>query len=88
MDVRMSVIERLDPAGRVAIWDYLEVLAVLAVVTVGGVFARLNYHALGYIFILAIIAVSLRVRRWPSVFAAVVGSLSWDFVFVPPKFSF
>ncbi len=88
MDVRMSVIDRLDPAGRVAIWDYLEVLAVLAVVTVGGVFARLNYHALGYIFILAIIAVSLRVRRWPSVFAAVVGSLSWDFVFVPPKFSF
>lgn len=86
--MNMRAWKRADPSTRGALWDYLEVIAVLAVVTVGGVFARLNYHALGYIFLLAIIAVSLRVRRWPAVFGAVVGSLSWDFVFVPPKFSF
>ena len=30
-------------------WDYVEVLAVIAVVTVGGWFTPLNYHAFGYI---------------------------------------
>lgn len=84
----MLSLKRFDSASRGVLWDYLEVLAVVAVVTVGGWFAGLSYHALGYIFLLAIIAVSLRVRRWPAVFGAVVGSLAWDFVFVPPRLSF
>jgi two-component system sensor histidine kinase KdpD len=84
----MATFQKLESAGRGVLGDCLEALGVLAVVTVFGVFAGLNYHTLGYIFLLAIIAVSMRVRRWPAIFAAVVGSLSWDFVFVPPRFSF
>jgi two-component system sensor histidine kinase KdpD len=75
-------------SGRSVIWDYAEVLALLAFITIGGWFTPLNYHALGYIFLLAIIAVSLRIRRWPALFGAFVGSLAWNFFFVPPRLSF
>ena len=33
------------------------------------------------------IALSLRVGRWPVLFAAVVSALAWDFFFVSPRMS-
>jgi K+-sensing histidine kinase KdpD len=69
-------------------WDYVEVLAVIAVVTVGGWFTPLNYHAFGYIYLLAVIALSLRLSRWPVLVGAVVSGVAWNFVFVPPRLSF
>ncbi len=69
-------------------WDYIEVLAVIAVVTVGGWFTPLNYHAFGYIYLLAVIALSLRISRWPVLVGAVVSGVAWNFVFVPPRLSF
>lgn len=84
----MPRLQKFGAAGRSALWDYAEVLVVLAVVTVGGWFMPLNYHALGYIYLLAVIAVSLRIRRWAALVGAVVSSLAWNFVFVPPRLSF
>jgi two-component system sensor histidine kinase KdpD len=43
---------------------------------------------MGYVYLLAGIALSLQVRRWPALVAAVLNSLAWDFFFVPPRLSF
>src|SRR5271165_2370338 len=84
----MACVQTASTAGRRIIWDYFEVLGVIAAVTVCGWFSPLNYHALGYIFLLVIIAVSLLVSRWPALIGAIVGSLAWNFFFVPPRLSF
>ncbi len=54
----------------------------------GGWFTPLNYHAFGYIYLIAVIALSLRLSRWPVLVAAVVSGVTWNFVFVPPRLSF
>jgi len=43
---------------------------------------------LGFVYLLAVIGLSLRVRRWPVLVAALLSGLVWDFVFVPPRLSF
>jgi K+-sensing histidine kinase KdpD len=77
-----------QPPARSVVRDYAEALGVIALVTAGGWLTPLNYRALGFIYILAIVALSLRVKRWPVLVAALVSGLAWDFVFVPPRLSF
>jgi two-component system, OmpR family, sensor histidine kinase KdpD len=79
----------LRPGRRRLLWrEYLEVLAVIAAVTVVGSLLRLNYRSLGQIYLLAVVALSLRVGRGPVLAAAVVSAVAWNFVFIPPRFSF
>jgi two-component system sensor histidine kinase KdpD len=40
------------------------------------------------VFLLAVIALSLRVGRWPVLVAGVASALTWNFVFIPPVFTF
>ena len=77
-----------SPRGSSPLREYLEVLAVIAFVTAAGSFAPLTYHALGHIYLLAVIALCLRVGRGPALFAAVVSAVAWNFVFIPPHLSF
>jgi len=84
-------------AGEAAYWktpepsllrEYSEVLGVIACVTVVGWFLPLSYHAIGQIYLLAVIALSLRVSRWPVLVAAVASAVTWNYVFMPPRLSF
>jgi K+-sensing histidine kinase KdpD len=68
--------------------EYAEVLGVIAAVTVVGRFLPLTYTVFGHIYLLAVIGLSLRVGRWPVLFAAVVSALAWDYFFVSPRMSF
>jgi two-component system sensor histidine kinase KdpD len=68
--------------------DYVRIAAVIGVITVVGEFAPLSYHALGYVYLLAVIALSLSIDRWPAVVAAILSGAAWDFFFVPPRLSF
>ncbi len=68
--------------------EILEIVAVIGVVTVGGWFSPLNYHALGQVYLLGVIALSMHVSRWSATFAGLLSGLVWNFVFVPPRFSF
>lgn len=68
--------------------EFAEVVGVITAVTVLGRFVPLSYTALGDIFLLAVIGLSLRVGRWPVLFAAVVSALAWDFFYVSPRMSF
>jgi two-component system sensor histidine kinase KdpD len=67
--------------------DYAKVSVVIAAITLAGWFSPLSYHALGYVYLLAVIALSLTISRWPALAAAVLSGLTWDFFCVPPKFS-
>jgi two-component system sensor histidine kinase KdpD len=69
--------------------EYALVVAVITGVTaLGWCLAPLSYRALGQIYLLAVIALSLRVGRWPALAAAVVSAVTWEYVFVPPRWSF
>ncbi len=71
-------------------WDeYAWVAGVVAGVTgVGLLFPPDYYLTVGLIYLLAIIALSLRVGRWPVLFAGIAGALVWNFLFIPPRFTF
>lgn len=68
--------------------EYLEVLVVIALVTMAAGFLPLGYTAYGNIYLLAVIALSFRVSRWPVLIASVVSAAAWDFFFVTPRMSF
>jgi K+-sensing histidine kinase KdpD len=76
------------PVTRSIIWDYVEVLGVIALVTTGGCLTPLSYHSVGFIYLFAVITLSLRVRRWPVLVGILASGLAWDFAFVPPRLSF
>ncbi|HEY5498933.1 MAG TPA: sensor histidine kinase KdpD [Bacteroidales bacterium] len=44
-----------------------------------------GYQTIGLFFLLGIAALSLKVGRFPVILAAVLGSLIWDFFFIPPQ---
>lgn len=75
-------------ATRSIVWDYVEVFAVVAVVTAGGCLTPLTYRALGFVYLLAIIVLSMHIRRWPVFVGILVSGLTWDYIFVPPRLSF
>ncbi len=70
--------------------EYGEVLSVLAVVTaVNWIVARFTgYQAVGMIYLLVVILLSLRVGRGPMLIAGALSSLMWNFLFIPPLFTF
>lgn len=76
------------PRGLSTAREYAEALAVITVVTVAGWFFPLSYRTFGHLYLLAVIALSLRLGRWPILFAAIVSAVAWDYVFLPPRMSF
>lgn len=65
-----------------------EVLAAILFVAVVGWYLPLSYHTFGEIYLLTVIALSLRVSRWPVIGAAVASAVAWNYVFIPPRLSF
>lgn len=84
----MRGVTKAHASSRGAHGDYLLVLTAIGLVTLVGWFTPLSYNALGYIYLLAVIALSMRISRWPAVAAAVLSSVAWNFFFVPPRLSF
>lgn len=82
-------IEWLPPIGSPA-REYVHVLAVLAALTLASWFLtpHTGYLSIGLLYLLAVIALSLRVGRWPVIVAGVLSALTWNFVFIPPIFTF
>lgn len=61
---------------------------VIMAISLAGWFVPMGYHAFGHVYLLAVIFLSLRVGRWPVLFAAVMSAVAWDYVFIPPRLSF
>jgi two-component system sensor histidine kinase KdpD len=47
-----------------------------------------GYKAVGFIFLVAILLLSLFVGQGPVLFSAFFSALTWDFLFIPPHYSF
>lgn len=70
--------------------EYLAVAAVIAACTGLGwlMFGRFERTNVAMVYLLAVIAVSVRVGRGPAVMAAVLSVAAFDFFFVPPHLTF
>jgi two-component system sensor histidine kinase KdpD len=79
-----------QPLEAAPLSEYLEVAGVLAALTVFGWFLSpyTGYLSIGLLYLLTVIALSLRVGRWPVMAAGVVSALTWNFLFIPPLFTF
>jgi two-component system sensor histidine kinase KdpD len=78
------------PVEHAPIREYAEVLAAItAISVVGWLLARFTgYLAIGMFYLLAVIALSLRVGRRPVIAAGIVSAVTWNFLFIPPLFTF
>lgn len=70
--------------------EYGIVFVALGALTVAGWFCTpvIGYQAIGLLYLLAVIALSLRVGRGPMMAAGVASALCWDFLFIGPLFTF
>ena len=91
--------ERTDKGGPWIDWsprsastqrEYLEVFAVLGAVTLAGwlLTSHTGYLPIGMIYMLSVIALSLRVGRWPVLAAGIFERADLGFLFIPPIFTF
>jgi two-component system sensor histidine kinase KdpD len=69
---------------------YWYTLWIMALVAGVGPLVELTvgYHAVGFFFLCCLLALSLFYSLGPVLFGAVLGTLLWDFFFIPPRFTF
>ena len=70
--------------------EYYDVLTTVGVLTVTSWFLvpYTGYLSVGLLYLLAVIVLSLRVGRWPVLAAGVLSALTWNYLFIPPLFTF
>ncbi|HEU5248120.1 MAG TPA: sensor histidine kinase KdpD [Candidatus Udaeobacter sp.] len=84
---RDTIEERLARAP----WrDFGIALAIAAAVTALSlpIFGYTGYSAVALLYLLAVVLAGMRLSRWPTLFLAALSALLWDFLFVPPRFTF
>ncbi|MDQ2918451.1 MAG: DUF4118 domain-containing protein, partial [Verrucomicrobiota bacterium] len=47
-----------------------------------------GYWAVALFYLLAVVFAATRLRRWPTLFLAASSAILWDFLFIPPRFTF
>ena len=70
--------------------DYGVALAIIVVLTVLCWMLEpvVGYTVPALAYLLAILLAAFHLRRWPMLFMAALSALVWDFIFIPPKFTF
>src|SRR6266540_2867145 len=84
---RETIEERLARAP----WrDFGIALAIAAIVTAISlsIFTYTGYYAVALFYLLAVVLAGMRLRRWPTLFLAALSALLWNFLYVPPRFTF
>jgi two-component system sensor histidine kinase KdpD len=84
---RDSIEERLERAQ----WkDFGVALGIAAGVTAFSlsVFNFIGYWAIALFYLFAVVLAGLRLSRWPTLFLASLSALLWNFLFIPPRFTF
>jgi two-component system sensor histidine kinase KdpD len=84
---RETIEERLARAP----WrDFGIALVIAAVVTALSlpIFTYTGYWAVALFYLLAVVLAATRLSRWPTLFLAALSALLWDFLFIPPRFTF
>src|SRR5215469_8154282 len=52
------------------------------------IFDYTGYWAVALFYLLAVVLAATRLPRWPTLFLAGLSALLWDFLFIPPRFTF
>jgi two-component system sensor histidine kinase KdpD len=70
--------------------DFGIALAIATVVTVVSltIFDYTGYWAVALFYLLAVVIAATRLRRWPTLFLAALSAMLWNFLFIPPRFTF
>jgi two-component system sensor histidine kinase KdpD len=69
--------------------EYVLSVVVVVIVTAAGLPLRESYYvSVGLIYLLAIVLLCLRVGRGPVLLAGVLSAFAWEYIFIPPHFSF
>ena len=70
--------------------QYLSALGVVAAVTLLGLGIQrwIGYQAVALVYLSAVVLLAMFVGRGPNLFAATLTALCWNFLFVPPIFTF
>jgi two-component system, OmpR family, sensor histidine kinase KdpD len=84
---RESLEERL---ARTPWQEFGIALGIAAVVTAFSlsVFSYIGYWAVALFYLFAVVLAGMRLRRWPTFFLAALSALLWNFLFIPPRFTF
>jgi two-component system, OmpR family, sensor histidine kinase KdpD len=99
IDIHMIPSEESSPPQRETIeqrlarapWrDFGIALVIAAAVTALSlpIFSYTGYSAVALFYLLAVVLAGTRLRRWPTLFLAALSALLWNFLFVPPRFTF
>jgi two-component system, OmpR family, sensor histidine kinase KdpD len=84
---RETIEERLARAS----WrDFGVALVIAAVVTALSllIFDYTGYWAVSLFYLLAVVLAATRLGRWPTFSLAALSALLWNFLFIPPRFTF
>ena len=84
---RETIEERLVRAP----WRDFGAAVVIAAVVTGlslSIFAYTGYSAVALFYLLAVVLAGMRLRRGPTLLLAALSALLWNFLFVPPRFTF
>jgi two-component system sensor histidine kinase KdpD len=81
---------RFEWAGHSRPTEYGIVAVAITAVTVASwlLVGASGYRSVGVLYLLAVIGLSLRVGRGPVLAAGLLGAAVWDFLFIPPQFTF
>ena len=84
---RENIEERL---ARVPWRDFGVAIVIAAVVTALSlsIFNYTGYWAVSLFYLLAVVLAATRLRRSPTLFLAALSAFLWDFLFIPPRFTF
>jgi two-component system sensor histidine kinase KdpD len=70
--------------------QYLAVLGTIVAVTLASLLLSpwIDPRSVALIYLVAVVALAMRLGRGPVYLAAALSALSWDFLFLPPRFTF
>ena len=72
-------------------WQDFGIALAIAVAVTGfslSIFDYTGYWTVAFFYLLAVVFAATRLRRWPTLFLAATSALLWDFLFIPPRFTF
>ena len=88
-DKRPRRLLTIDRSLRSSPQEYGLAAGTVAVITMLGLLLPADtYLAVGLVYLLAVIILSLRVGRGPVLAVGVLSALTWNFLFIPPRYTF